>query len=173
MPWLVLFLYIFALAVWVGEVIFFSFVVAPQVFGGLPAEQAGTVVGLVFPAYYLIGHLCGAVLVGCALVLRSWSRPAGGSWLIAAGIAGLALLASLYAGVVVQPEISALRPQLHKADTPAAVQAEFDGLHQLAVELNGGILIATLVLVGLLAGQSTGGMSARRRPQRRTSGLQW
>jgi len=172
-PWLVLFLYIFALAVWVGEVIFFSFVVAPQVFGGLPAEQAGTVVGLVFPAYYLIGHLCGAVLVVCALVLRSWSRPAGGSWLIAAGIAGLALLASLYAGVVVQPEISALRPQLHKADTPAAVQAEFDGLHQLAVELNGGILIATLVLVGLLAAQSTGGMSARRRPQRRTSGLQW
>jgi len=83
------------------------------------------------------------------------------------------LLASLYAGVVVQPEISALRSQLHKADTPAAVQAEFDGLHQLAVELNGGILIATLVLVGLLAAQSTGGMSARRRPQRRTSGLQW
>ena len=81
----------------------------------------------------------------------------------------LALLASLYAGVVVQPEISALRPQLHKPDTQAAVQAQFDGLHQLAVELNGGILIATLALVGLLAGQLTGGMQARRRPPRRTS----
>ncbi len=173
MPWLVLFFYIFALAVWVGQVIFFSFVVAPQVFGGLPVEQAGAVVSLVFPTYYAVGHLCGAVLVGCALLLRNWSRPAGGSWLIAAGIAGLALVVSLYAGVIVQPRISALRPQLHHADTPAAVQAEFDGLHQLAVELNGGILIATLALVSLLAGQLTGGVQARKRPVRRTSDLQW
>ena len=60
------------------------------------------------------------------------------------------------------------------ADTPAAVQAEFDGLHQLAVELNGGILIATLALAGLLAAQLTGGVHMpRKRPVRRTSDLQW
>ena len=173
MPWLVLFIYILALAVWLGQVVFFSFVVAPQIFGNLPVEQAGTVVGLLFPIYYLISHICAATVAGCALVLRGWSRPAGGPWLIAAAIAGLALLASLYAGFAVQPRASELRPQLHRADTPAAVQQEFDDLHALAVELNGGVLLAGLVLTGLLAAQLTGGIQARKRPARRTSDLQW
>jgi hypothetical protein len=172
-PWLVLFAYILALAIWLGQVVFFSLVVAPQVFGSLPVEQAGAVVGLVFPTYYLIGHLCGAVLLGCALLLRRWSRPAGGLWLVAAGIAGIALVASLYAGFAVQPQASALRPQLHRPDTPAAVQAEFDELHRLAVELNGGVLLATLALAGLLAAQLAGGVQVRRKPPRRTSDLQW
>lgn len=173
MPWLTLFLYIVALAVWLGEVVCFSFVVAPQVFGNLPVEQAGAVVGLVFPTYYLVGHLCGAVLVGCALLLRSWSRPAGGPWLVAAAVAGLALVASLYAGIGVQPRASELRPQLHQPGAPPAVREEFDELHRLAVQLNGGILLATLVLAGLLAGQLAGGVQVRRKPPRRASGLQW
>jgi len=173
LPWLVVFLYVLALAVWTGEIVFFSFAVAPQLFGALPVEQAGAVVGLIFPAYYTIGHVCGAVLVGCAALLRRWSRPAGGLWLLAAVVAGVALVASLYAGLVVQPSASALRPQLHRADTPAAVQEEFDALHRQAVQLNGVALVAVLTLTGLLAGQLTGGISARRRPPRRTSDLQW
>jgi hypothetical protein len=172
-PWLILFLYIFALAVWLGEVVFFSFVVAPQVFGNLPIEQAGAVVGLIFPTYYLVSHLCGAAVLGCAVVLRNWSRPAGGLWLASAVIAGLALVASLYAGFAIEPRASELRPQLHQADAPPAVRAEFDDLHGLAVELNGGVLLATLALAGLLAGQLAGGVQVRRKPPRRSSGLQW
>lgn len=173
MPWLVLFLYVLALAVWLGEVVFFSFVVAPQVFANLPVEQAGAVVGLIFPPYYLVGYLCGAALLGAALVLRNWSRPAGGLWLASAAVAVLALAACLYAGLVVQPRASELRPQLHQPDAAAAVQAEFDDLHRLAVKLNGGVLLATLVLAGLLAGQLAGGVQVRRKPPRRTSDLQW
>jgi uncharacterized membrane protein len=172
-PWLILFLYILALAVWLGEVVFFSFVVAPQVFSNLPAEQAGAVVGLIFPTYYLLGHLCAVTVLGCALVLRNWSRPGGGLWLAAAAIAGLGLVASLYSGFVVQPRASELRPQLHQAETEAAVKSEFDDLHRLAVQLNGGILVATLVLAGLLATQLSGGVQMRRKAPRRTSDLQW
>ena len=173
LPWLVIFLYVLALAVWTGAIAFFSFVVAPSVFGALPVEQAGNVVGLVFPAYYAIGHVCGAVLVATAVLLRRWSRPGGGLWLVAAIVAGAALLLSLYAGLVVQPSASELRPQLHRADTPAPVQAEFDDLHRQAVQLNGGVLVGVLTLVGLLAAQLAVGVSARRRPVRRTSDLQW
>lgn len=173
MPWLILFLYVLALAVWLGEVVFFSFAVAPQLFANLPVEQAGMIVGLLFPTYYVISHLCGAAALGCALLLRSWSRPGGGLWLASAVVAGLALVASLYAGFAVQPRASELRPQLHQPDAPPAVRAEFDDLHRLAVELNGGVLVGTLVLAGLLAGQLAGGVHVRRKPQRRTSGLQW
>lgn len=173
LPWLVVFLYVLALGVWTGELVFFSFAVAPQLFSALPVEQAGAVVGMVFPAYYAIGHVCGVVLVCCAALLRRWSRPGGVLWLLAAVVAGAALVASLYAGLAVQPAASALRPQLHRADTPAAVQAEFDALHRQAVQLNGVVLLAVLGLTGLLAGQLAGGISARRRPARRTSDLQW
>lgn len=173
MPWLVLFAYLLALGVWLGTVVFFSFVVAPQVFGALPLEQAGAVVGVVFPSYYAVGDLCGAILLGSALLLRRWSRPGGALWLVAAGIAALALATSLYAGLAVQPRLSALRPQLHRPDTPVAVRAEFDELHRLAVELNGGILLAALTLTGLLAAQLSEGVHVRRRPARRPSDLQW
>lgn len=173
LPWLVVFVYVLALAVWTGEIVFFSFVVAPSVFGALPVEQAGAVVGLVFPAYYVIGHVCGVALVGAAVLLRRWSRPGGGLWLAAAVVAGVALALSLYAGLVVQPSASDLRLQLHRADAPAAAQEEFDALHRQAVQLNGGALVAVLTLAGLLAAQLATGVSARRRPVRRTSGLQW
>lgn len=173
MPWLVLFAYVLALAVWLGQVVFFSFVVAPEVFGSLPVEQAGALISQLFSFYHAIGYLCGVILVGCALLLRRWSRPGGGPWLVAAVIAGLALLASLYAGLAVQPRAGALRPQLHQPGAPPAVRAEFDDLHRLAVELNGGVLLATLALAGLLAAQLASGVQVRRKPPRRTSDLQW
>src|SRR5690606_37350652 len=152
-PWLVLFLYLLALAVWLGQVVFFSVVVAPQVFGALAPAEAGAVVGRVFPIYYLVCHVCGAVLIACAVALRRWSRPGGQLWLVAAAVAVLALLASLYAGVAVQPRISELRPALHQTPVAAAVREEFDALHRRAVQLNVGVLVGTLVLTGLLAAQ--------------------
>lgn len=173
MPWLVLFVYLLALAVWTGAVVFFSAVVAPQVFGALPSAEAGQVVGRIFPIYYLLGHVCGAVLIGCAVALRRWSRPGGQLWLAAAVVAALALIASLWAGFAVQPRISELRPALRETPVEAAVREEFDALHRRAVQLNGAVLAATLVLTGLLAAQLGGGVRVPRRPARRTSDLQW
>jgi hypothetical protein len=172
-PWLVLFLYLLALAVWLGEVVFFSVVVAPQVFGALPTAEAGAVVGRIFPIYYVVGHVCGVVLSACAVALRRWSRPGGQLWLAAAAIAALALAASLYAGFAVQPRIGELRPALHQTPVAPAVREEFDALHRRAVQLNAGVLVATLVLTGLLAAQLGGGVRVPRRQARRTSDLQW
>jgi hypothetical protein len=172
-PWLVLFFYLLALAVWMGQVVFFSAVVAPQVFGTLPSAEAGMVVGRIFPVYYVVGYVCGAALIGCAVALRRWSRPGGQLWLAAAVVAGLALVASLYAGVVVQPRIGELRPALHQEATRATVREEFDALHRRAVQLNALVLVGTLVLTGLLAAQLGGGVRVPRRPARRSSDLQW
>jgi hypothetical protein len=173
LSWAVVFVHVVALAVWTGAVAFFSFVVAPRVFGGLPVEQAGAVMGLLFPAYYAVGHACGAVVVGTAALLWHWSRPGGRVWLVATGIAGVALALSLYAGLVIQPRASALRPQLHRADAPPVVREEFDALHRRAVQLNGAVLVGTLALGGLLAVRLAGSVSRPRRPARRPSGLQW
>ncbi len=164
MRWLVSWLYCVALAVWLGQTVFFSFVVAPQLFGQLPPEQAGVTVGLIFPMYYMAGHLCGAIALFAALVLRRWSRPGGVQWLIAAVVCAIALAASLYAGIAIQPRASTLRQALHAPDAAPALRQEFDHLHTRAVQLNAIVLVAMLALSGLLAAQLVEPM---RRPRRR------
>jgi uncharacterized membrane protein len=169
MNWLVLWVHLVALATWLGETIFFGAVVAPALFGGLEREQAGNVTALIFPGYYLLGYVCGAVLVATALALWQRSRPSGGLWLAAAIVAGLMLGACLFAGLDVLPQADALRPRLHDASAAASVKDQFDALHRLAVQLNFAVLIGNLVLAGLLAARLSAGVAPRRRLSRYSS----
>src|SRR5215813_6939542 len=74
---IVRFLYLLALAVWLGEIVFFSFVVAPAIFGVLGAARAGPVLAAIFPRYYAIGAAAAAVALGCATLL---GRRSGSGW---------------------------------------------------------------------------------------------
>jgi uncharacterized membrane protein len=138
-------LYLAALIVWLGEIVFFSFVVAPAIFRTLPTADAGRAVGAVFPLYYRLGYVCGGALLLTTLVLmggavsRAW-------WGVNAGLAALMLGATLYAGVVIQPRASELRPQIHDPAAPPTAKEEFDRLHRLAVQLNGAVLLCGVVV---------------------------
>src|SRR5271169_3744764 len=110
-------LYQVALIVWVGEVVFFSFVVAPALFRTFPPAEAGSAVAAVFPIYYRLGYACGAVLLATSLLLQR-GATARTWWGVNATLAAAMLAATLYAGVVVQPRASALRPQLHDPAAP-------------------------------------------------------
>jgi uncharacterized membrane protein len=129
-----------ALIVWVGEVVFFSFVVAPTVFGALPQESAGKVVGAIFPRYYGIGAVAGMIALAAAMFLRS-RTSATLAWSAIVVMLVLMLGATIYAGRVVQPRAQALRPLLHQEPIDPTSRAEFDRLHRLAVQLNGGVLL--------------------------------
>lgn len=169
MNWLLLFLHLLALASWVGETLFLSFVVAPTLFSSLPAEQAGAAMGLIFPSYYVLGYACGALLVFTSTMIWRRSRPAGGRWLAAAFVAGLSLLACLYAGLAVQPRAAMLRPQLHDPQLAPSARPEFDRLHRRAVQLNVGVLVGGLILTGLLAIELSGTVRTPRRLSRYSS----
>ncbi len=138
-------LYLAALIVWLGEIVFFSFVVAPAIFRTLPTADAGRAVGAVFPLYYRLGYVCGGALLLTTLVLmggavsRAW-------WGVNAVLAALMLGATLYAGVVIQPRASELRPQIHDPAAPPTAKEEFDRLHRLAVQLNGAVLLCGVVV---------------------------
>ena len=138
-------LHVMALVVWLGEVVFFSFVVAPSIFRTFEVGEAGRAVGAIFPVYYRVGYICGAVLLVSSVVFlatgtsRLW-------WGTGSALAAVMLAATLYAGVVIQPRAAALRPQLHAANAPPGVKDEFDRLHRLAVTLNGAVLICGIVV---------------------------
>lgn len=132
-------LHLMALIVWIGAVVFFSFVVAPALFRTFPVAEAGRAIGAIFPIYYRIGYACGVLLLLTTLLLLATARTRlwmGLSALLVAGMLG----ATVYAGMVVLPRATELRPQILD---PAAAGAkdEFDRLHHLAVTLNGAVLL--------------------------------
>ena len=144
-------LHVLALVVWVGEIVFFSFVAAPAIFGTLKAaesgldpdkgaEVAGRVVGAIFPVYYRLGYACGAILLITSLAMLSGALARNG-WLLNSGLVAVMLALTLYAGLVVQPRASALRPQIHDPTAAVTAKPEFDRLHRLAVILNGAVLL--------------------------------
>ncbi len=171
MNWLLLWVHLVALATWLGETVFFAVVVAPALFGGLGSEQAGTSVALILPGYYVVGYVCGVLLVLTALALWQRSRAVGGLWLAAALVAGVILVACLFAGLYVLPEADALRPRLHDPAAAASVKEQFDALHRLSVQLNGVVLVGNLVLAAFLATRLRGSLGPGRRLSRYGSDL--
>jgi len=139
-----------ALVVWLGQVVFFSFTVAPAVFRALPPETAGQVVGVIFPRYYALGALAGIVALAAALVLRA-GTSATAPWSTICAMLALMLVATLYAGRVVFPRAQALRPRLHEAAVDPDAQAAFDRLHRRAVGLNGAVLLLGITTVCVAA----------------------
>ncbi len=135
-----------ALALWIGALVTVSFLVAPAVFGAVPSETAGTVMGRIFPLYYGFTVAVGVV----ALAAASWLWRAGvgvRTWRLVVPMLVVMLAATSYAGGVVSPRARELRPTLHREPVDPAVRVEFDGLHRRAVQLNGLVLVLGLASV--------------------------
>lgn len=143
-------MYLVALIVWIGTIVFFSFVAAPAIFGSLAPQDAGRVASAIFRTYYRLGYACGVILLVMAALL--W-RDAGArrSWAAGMLLIAVMLALTLYAGLAVQPRASALRPQLYEEATAGTARPEFDHLHRLAVQLNGAVLLCGLVVTVLTA----------------------
>ncbi|USZ68388.1 DUF4149 domain-containing protein [Halorussus salilacus] len=89
-----------SLGVWLGSIVFFSFVAAPTTFDVL-GDDAGRVVNAIFPKYYSFGAALGVVASGAALAVRI--GPYDGLALVALPLVGVAL--DLYARQVLIPKM--------------------------------------------------------------------
>ncbi len=148
-------LYLLTLAMWIGSIMFFSFVIAPTVFKVLKPDDAARLQRAMFPKYYLVGILCagvGLVCVGLLLAERAF-----GKW---PGVLSLLLLAAMGATdfwlrQTVVPHMAEIREQRAEAlsagkEPDSAVEEEWKALHRLSVQLNGAVLLAGLALVFLV-----------------------
>src|ERR1700682_4083239 len=97
-----------AVAVWLGAMGFFAFVIAPAAFSVLEREAAGRFVSAVFPRYYAVG-----LALGLAALAGLGARWTGGAWRgwdwLPMGLVLLMLALTLYAGAVVLPAAHAAR----------------------------------------------------------------
>jgi hypothetical protein len=139
----VLFVYLLSLVCWLGGMVFFTALVAPIVFNVLPMDEAGKLVGALFPRYYLLGYICGASGFILAIYLSATRMPRMW-WAMAALALLIALGFTVYAGVVVRPQVDAIRSVTTQPNPDPARRAEFDRLHHLSVMLNGAVMLLNL-----------------------------
>ena len=142
-------IFLLAMGVWLGGVVFFSFFTAPVIFERLPRNQAADLVAVIFPRYYNLGYVCGfaMVLAGAyPIYLVPTQATTWTSWGFALAATGV----SFYAGRVVMPSVRRLRlTAASSAGTPEhAVNREaYHRSHQLSVTLNTTVLLLLLVQV--------------------------
>jgi hypothetical protein len=139
------FIYLLSLVCWLGSIIFFSFFVAPVVFKTLDREKAGEIVGIIFPRYYKLGYICGALILLCFLMIGG----AGLKWCAW----GIMVLGSGLAGLVINPKAKKIKEQLKSSpeNEIPPLEVKFKTLHSLSVKLNALVLFSGLWLLGLTA----------------------
>jgi len=146
------FLLILPLVVWIGSVIFFSFVVAPAAFSLLPTQElAARIVGNSLRTLHYIGLVCGTILLLATLLVdlkrATAVRAAMGLMLLCTAISQFGITPQMQRiRATVGGSIQALPPQ-------DAGRAAFDRLHQFSIILEGVVLLAGLGVVGLIAAE--------------------
>jgi putative copper export protein len=139
--------HLLALAVWIGSVVFLSFVAAPALFGALPREMAGRATAAIFPPYHALGAACGLVAILTALLAAAragaWTRPLA----IEIGMLVLMTGLTLCNRQTILPRAQAARAALAGpagSPEPEAARARFAALHRISVALNGAVLLLGL-----------------------------
>lgn len=139
------------LGIWLGSVVFLSFVVAPNAFRILASrDQAGALVGFALGRMHVIGIILGVTFLGIRLI-----RTQHVARLADAAALGVALMVVLtvVSHYTVSARMAALRMQMGSIQATAAgspLLAEFSRLHRISVSLESGVLLAGFAAMYLL-----------------------
>lgn len=145
------FLHLLSLVVWIGGMIFFSFMAAPSIFKILSRDKAGDVVGDIFPKYWLMGYLCSVIALLSILILSFQVK----SYPIVK-ISLLVLLCGLtfYSGLAVGTKARKVKARIRTIEDPTQkeiLKAQFASLHRRSTILNSIILILGIITIFLAA----------------------
>ena len=147
------FVLILSLVVWVGGIVFFSFVVAPAAFSVLPAQEvAGILVGQSLGALHRIGLAYGVVFLAATF----FGRFSQAKFLRV--LVGLMLLCTAFSQFRITPQMQTIRAAvggpIQALPRQDAGRATFDRLHRTSVILEGIVLLAGIGAIGVLARES-------------------
>ena len=139
------FVRVFALGTWVGAIVFFAAVVTRGAFAVLAnRDDAGLLVGYTLSGLHLTGIMAAVLFVAASVAmvksLRAFIEPAAIGVLL---MTALTIASQSY----VMPKMGVLRSQMGSvaAMPPSdARRAEFDRLHRVSVDIEGGVLVIGL-----------------------------
>lgn len=139
------FVYVLALAVWLGGMAILGGVVAPTIFQTLQAadpESGRAFAGLAFSAilarFHYLAYGCG-ILILVMLIVIALLGPRPKHFAVRCGIVVGMLLVAAYSGVVVLGEINAIQREVGTLPSRLAAgdprRVRFDELHELSTRL--------------------------------------
>lgn len=144
------YLHLLTLVTWLGSMIFFSLVAAPAIFKGFEKKQAGEIVGVLFPKYFLLEEIAAVVAIATLGFIATKIGFGGG---VKVGFILLALMGGLvfYSGMVNGPRAREVKMEIRAAEGDEAkvaeLKKEFGKLHGVSVLVNMIILVMGLVLL--------------------------
>ncbi len=133
------FAFLFALTVWGGMVVFFTFFTTPIIFAELDRDAAARLLGALFPRFFQIQLVCIIVALAIAIGRLVLGAPPRRLTLAAIALLGVALAIGLYNTFALLPELAAAQARVVSfvttaKDDPARVA--YGALHGRAMILN-------------------------------------
>ncbi|WP_243373185.1 DUF4149 domain-containing protein [Geotalea sp. SG265] len=140
-------IYRLAVALWVGGVGIFTFIVTPILFKSFGRDMAGRIVGEIFPAYFRWGLACGGVALASLLVMR------GRNFIPALVIVAVMLALTSFSAFYIEPRAAQLKREIPSFETTPKdhpLRREFSKLHGISAVSNltvfgGGVLLVILL----------------------------
>lgn len=150
------FLYSLSLTLWIGSIFFFAMVAAPGIFKVLTREQAGNVVSEIFPKYYMIAYICGAIALLSSISLTYLGNQTSNLLgIIKLSVIVVMIGLAVYAGEVNRPKAHAVRTEMRAMEESSPeypiIYKKFGQLHRTSAALNSAIFILGIALVLLNA----------------------
>jgi hypothetical protein len=144
---------LYSLALWAGGEVFFV-IVAGIAFSVLPdAHSAGLVVRGSLIDLHRIGIIAGVVYLLATLGLLAMRRDTHRARAAEVALVGVMLALTLYSQMSVIPRMEndrlSLGGDVTQVPKDNAVRYDFDRLHSLSVNLEGAVLLCSLVLIAL------------------------
>lgn len=130
-------LYTLILALWVGGIVLFTFIVTPAIFKSFGRDLAGEIVGKLFPGYFLYTLVLSALaLIAFFLMESGRTRTA---YRVSLALLTAALIVNAYVTFKLHPEMVRVKQEVasfEKTSRDADVEKRFARLHAVSALLN-------------------------------------
>jgi hypothetical protein len=141
-------LYNLTLALWVGGITVFTFLITPVIFRSFSRDQAGEIVGKLFPGYFLYNLVVAALtLILFFLVAVDQTSTAARLSLF---LATIALFINAYVVFKLHPDTVRVKQQIKsfESESPDSLERrQFNRLHAVSASLNLLLLAEGIVLL--------------------------
>ena len=139
------------LALWIGGIALFTFIVTPVIFNSYSRDMAGEIVGRLFPGYFLYNLVLSLLALILFFILRS--DIAHTDFKLALFSIVIAALVNIFVCFYLHPEIKAIKKEIHSFETVSnndPLRIKFRRLHGISAVLNLLLLAdgVTLLLIG-------------------------
>jgi len=145
------YIHLLSISLWLGGMFFFSLIVAPAIFRTLSRQDAGTVVGLIFPKYWILGYISSTVLLVTLYLIAKGDIEAVKTPMI---ILGVVTALAFTSGLVIGSKARVVKEEMRAEATPEPLKIElrkkFGKLHAISSVINVAILILNLVYLWYL-----------------------